>query len=223
MSLPDLKTILASYGSLLGEIDTWFAGCQSSYPDEIRCNRGCSGCCRALFDITLLDALYLQQGFAGLPPALRASVLAKARQRLAEIRCQWPEFSPPYLLNHRPEEDWEKLMPEEDETPCVLLADAGHCLVYAHRPMTCRLHGLPLLDSGGEVMHAEWCSDNFPATNPLTLTGLSGAFDCWFREEVRLGRELTQLLYGQVIYERDTLIPAALLIDFTASELFAPE
>lgn len=222
MASPDFSILITQYGSLLQEIDAWFNRCQERHPDEIRCGQGCSGCCRALFDITLLDALYLQQGFARLAPAVRTRVLAKARQRAKEIRRHWPEFGPPYLLNHRPEEDWAELMPEEDETPCVLLDAEGHCLVYAHRPMTCRLHGLPLLDLSGEVMHDEWCSDNFPATDPLTLTDLSGDFDRWFREEVRLGRELTQLLYGQVIYERDTLIPAALLIDFTASELFAP-
>jgi Fe-S-cluster containining protein len=210
-----MKDTLLSYGKLLAEIDSWFAGAVRSYPEHIRCGKGCSGCCRALFDITLLDALYLQQGFRKLSLPARERVLAEAERRLAELCRQWPELSHPYLLNHRSEEEWQELMPEDDETPCLLLDSEGHCLVYEHRPMTCRLHGLPLIDVSGELMHDEWCTENFTAADPLALAELRGEFDRFFREEVRLDRELSLQLFGRVIYELDTLIPAALLIDFS--------
>ena len=61
-----MTDILEKYGKLLAEIDAWFAGASSAYPKQINCGKGCSGCCRALFDITLLDARYLQQGFTQL-------------------------------------------------------------------------------------------------------------------------------------------------------------
>lgn len=210
-----MKNILAQYGCLLKEVDTWFANASAAYPEMIRCGKGCSGCCRALFDITLLDALYLQQGFAQLSREVQAVVFPRAELRVAGIREQWPEFAQPYLLNHRSEEEWGELMPEEDETPCVLLDEHGHCLVYENRPMTCRLHGLPLIDVGGELMHDEWCTENFQGVNPVELAGLKGEFDRFFREEVRLDRELSLQLFGRVIYELDTVIPAALLIDFS--------
>jgi Fe-S-cluster containining protein len=211
-----MKEILTKYGSLLNEIDRWFAGTAAAHPDEIRCASGCSECCRGLFDITLLDALFLQQGFARLSPEIREAVLAEAKRRVSLLQQKWPEYSHPYLLNHRPEEDWEELMPDDDETPCLLLDGAGRCLVYEHRPMTCRLHGLPLVDVSGEIMHDEWCTKNFTGTDPLALAGLHGEFDRFFREEVRLDRELSQLLFCRVICELDTLIPASLLIDFEA-------
>ena len=214
-----MKRILDQYGTLLKEIDSWFARSSAAHPEMIRCGKGCSGCCRALFDITLLDAYYLQQGFFKLSRLTREMVLAKAQQRVTDIKIQWPEFAPPYLLNHRTEEEWRELMPEEDETPCVLLDDSGHCLVYDYRPMTCRLHGLPLIDINGELMHDEWCTDNFVGVDPLELGDLKGEFDRFFREEVRLDRELSLLLFGRVIYELDTVIPAALFIDFNNIKL----
>lgn len=213
------QEILQQYGKLLAEVDSWFAAAITKYPEQIRCGKGCSACCRALFDITLLDALFLQQGFARLAPAVRAEVLAEAERRVAGIRRTWPEFAHPFLLNHRSENDWQQLMPEDDETPCLLLDREGHCLVYEYRPMTCRLHGLPLIDVAGELMHDEWCTENFTDTDPLHLPGLAGEFDRFFREEVRLDRELALQLYGKVIYELDTVIPAALLIDFTIIKL----
>jgi Fe-S-cluster containining protein len=211
-----MQDILNQYASLLAEVDAWFQRCIELFPREIACASGCSECCRGLFDITLLDALFLQQGFAQLPQEAREAVLAEAERRVSLLKQKWPEYSHPYLLNHRPEEDWEELMPDDDETPCLLLDSAGRCLVYENRPMTCRLHGLPLIDLSGETMHDEWCTKNFTGTDPMALAGLQGEFDRFFREEVRLDRELSQLLFGRVIHELDTLIPAALLIDFSS-------
>jgi Fe-S-cluster containining protein len=207
-------TILADYQRLLGRIDTWFAAAALRHPEQIRCGKGCSGCCRGLFDITILDGALLQQGFAQLPPTVRGEVLEKATARLARMQQLWPELAPPYLLNHRPDEEWEQLMPDDDETPCVLLDDHGHCLVYDHRPMTCRLHGLPLVDISGEVMHDEWCTENFMDTDPLALTDLAAPFDEIFRQEVMLGREFSRALLGDAVHELDTFIPPALLVDY---------
>lgn len=210
-----MQTILATYGELLAEVDRWFAGCMERHPAEIACTSGCSACCCSLFDITLLDAWHLKNGFDRLPPTTRRQVLAKVEARVAEIREQWPDFSEPYLLNLRPEEEWSRVMSDEDETPCPLLADDGTCLVYDVRPMTCRLHGLPLIDVSGEVLHDEWCTMNLTGcADPLTLPGLAGEFDRILRDEVRLGRLFSQQLLGEVVHELDTFIPTALLVDF---------
>ena len=184
------------------------------YPEKIACKSGCSACCRSLFDITLLDAYHLKLGFDRLPAGTREMVLVKCRERLILMREQWPEFEHPYVLNHRPEEEWEPLMPEEDETPCVLLGEDGRCLVYDHRPMTCRLHGIPMIDSDGEVMHDDWCTMNFVDEDPLELPGLAAPFDAIIRQEVALVRDFTGALLGQRLSQIDTFIPTALMIDF---------
>jgi len=205
---------IAKYRTLLREIDTWFSTASAGFPEHIRCASGCSGCCRGLFDITLLDAALLDQGFSLLPYHSREDILRKAHARLLQLREIWPDLTPPFILNHRPEAEWTELMPEGDETPCVLLDDDGRCLVYNHRPMTCRLHGLPLVDVfSGEVLHDEWCTENFTACDPLQLPELAAPFDRIFRDEVKLGREFTRELLGEVVYELDTFIPLALLLD----------
>ncbi|HJV34274.1 YkgJ family cysteine cluster protein [Geomonas sp.] len=209
-----MEEILKEFKRLLSQVDEWFGRCLERYPEKIACRTGCSGCCRALFDITLLDAYYLRLGFDQLPAEIRQKVLVKVEARLAVMREHWPEFDQPFLLNYRPEEDWELLMPEEDETPCVLLGDDGRCLVYEHRPMTCRLHGIPLIDSSGEVMHEDWCTENFPGEDPLELPELQAPFEAMLRQEVELFRQFTQQLLGKRLSELDTFIPTALLIDF---------
>jgi Fe-S-cluster containining protein len=211
-----IRSIFSAYGDLLHEIDSWFTSATNSHPDQIRCTSGCSECCRSLFDITMLDAACLREGFELLPEEVRTAVTTKAVRRLLDLRAKWPDLEAPYVINYRPEKEWQELMPADDETPCVLLDDNGRCLVYEHRPMTCRLHGLPLIDSSGEIMHDEWCTENFIGSNPLLLPELSAPFDTFFRREVTLDRDFTAELLGEVVYELDTFIPLALLIDFRA-------
>src|SRR5512147_1580867 len=116
-----MNAILDCYGSLLQEVDEWFRRASASSGLAVSCRAGCSDCCRGLFDITLLDACYLKSGFDQLPEARREAVLAKAGKRLVTLQEIWPEFSLPFVLNYRPDEEWETLMPDDDETPCVLL------------------------------------------------------------------------------------------------------
>lgn len=210
---PEIFHILDRYGALLAEVDAWFRRCMEAFPDDIRCNAGCSDCCRGMFDITLTDALFLGLGFTRLPRELRESVREKAAGRLAEMQRSWPELSPPYVLNHRPEEEWEQLMPDDDETPCVLLGDDGRCLVYEHRPMTCRLHGLPLIDPDGTLLHDEWCTLNFTERSPVELSGLRAEFTRLFQEEVLLFHAVVTELFKCDVMELDTFIPLAVLFD----------
>jgi Fe-S-cluster containining protein len=177
------------------------------------CTRGCSACCRGLFDITVLDALYLRRGFDQLPEKVRHSVRLKARNRLDALTARWPAFEAPWILNRIPEAEWDAMMPEEDETPCPLLSEQGTCLVYDHRPMTCRLNGIPLIDTSGENLFDEWCTMNFVDTDPMSLPDLRHPFNDLFAQELLLFRELTRRVLGEAISELDTMIPAAVFID----------
>lgn len=208
-----MHDILDRYESLLGEVDGWFASCLSRHPDLIACHQGCSACCRGLFDITLLDALCLKRGFDKLPLAVQQTVQVKAVAPLVELGQQWPKFARPWILNHIPEATWDAMMPEEDERPCALLSDDGTCLVYAQRPMTCRLNGIPLIDTSGEALFDEWCTLNFQGCDPTGLLDIRHSFTELFTQELLLFRELTRRIFGKSVNELDTIIPAALFLD----------
>lgn len=212
--MKDLEKILNSYGSLLAEVDSWFARCLAAQPQAIACGAGCAECCRGLFDITLLDACYLKYGFDRLDLRMQAVVRTKALERLKELQLLWPDLAAPYILNYQPEEEWEELMPEEDETPCPLVDNEGRCILYDFRPMTCRLNGIPLVDLSGEVFFEDWCSLNFTADDPLAMKDLRGEFRRIFADELQIFKQFTATLCKQQLNELDTFIPTALLIDF---------
>ncbi len=208
-----MNQILDQYGSLLKEVDTWFETCLARHADVIACHHGCSECCRGLFDITLLDALYLKRGFDQLPVTVQQSIQVKAAGRLHNLTVQWPNFTRPWTLNHIPEIQWDEMMPEEDETPCPLLSDQGTCLVYAYRPMTCRLNGIPMIDTNGEELFDEWCSLNFVDDDPIGLVDIRHPFNDLFTQELLLFRELMRRIFGRAVSELDTIIPAAVFLD----------
>ena len=210
------KTVHA-YRQLLGEIDTWFSTCLQVGGSSLSCRGGCSACCRALFDISLLDAWLLKDAFAELTLDVQRQVVNRCQPRLSELRGRWPALSHPYLLNTLPEEEW-LAMPEEDQTPCPLLDESGYCLVYAARPMTCRLHGLPNVDIGGEDFDGTICT--LHNGNPLALPDeiLRWRFREVFTHEINLFQEFTTALTGSSWTELDTFIPLALLADYDAVE-----
>ena len=208
-----MNALLNRYGELLDEVDAWFQRSLELHPELIACRNGCSECCRGLFDITLLDAFYLKRGFDLLPERQKTELIQEASRRLRQLALINPAFVEPWLLNGIPEEDWDALMPEEDETPCLLLSESGGCLVYAHRPMTCRLNGIPLIDVSGEELFDEWCTLNFIDVDPRNLEDLRFGFTDLFSRELLLFRELLRHLTGTARNEIDLFIPAAVGMD----------
>ncbi len=208
-----LIPIVNSYRQLLNEVDSWFITCLQVGGSNLSCRSGCRACCRALFDITLLDAWLLKEAFADLALNVQSQVLDRCQLRLPEIHERWPELGPPYLLNALPEEEW-LFTSEEDLTPCPLLDEHGYCLVYAARPLTCRLHGLPNVDVSGEDFDGTVCT--LHTGNPLDLPEevLRWRFREVFAKEVGLFQSFSRELTGNVWTELDTFIPLALLADY---------
>lgn len=214
----NLQALLDAYCVLLDEIDAWFASCMQAAPSgTFACRKGCSSCCRGLFDISLLDAFLLRIGLAQLPAAVQEQVQAKCRARLAELQTRWPQLQNPYLLNDLPDEGWTT-MPEEDETPCPLLGEDNLCLVYAFRPMSCRLHGLPNIDLSGEDFSTDICTLHAGDSHALPDTLLRWNFRESFGREIDLLRAFTLQLTGEPTCEVDTFIPLALLADYSCFE-----
>ena len=208
-----LAPTLNAYRLLLDEVDSWFTACLQVGGSALACRPGCSACCRGLFDITLLDAWLLKEAFSALAVETRIQILKRCQPRLTDFRKRWPELKSPYLLNVFPEEEWTS-MPEEDQTPCPLLDAEGYCLVYASRPLTCRLHGLPNIDVSGKDFDGTVCT--LHAGDPMGLPEqvLRWQFRETFAREVALFKAFTTELTDGTRHELDTFIPLALLADY---------
>ncbi len=59
----EFKEIFQKYEALVAEVDKTFKKISDQTDDGIKCEKGCSDCCHALFDLTLVEAIYINRKF----------------------------------------------------------------------------------------------------------------------------------------------------------------
>ena len=123
--------------------EQWFDRGRAAVLDAIPCRRGCSRCCIGPFAITILDEQEMQHGLADLPAHQRDEIKARASTQIAQIEQTFPQLAMYPYLDQWPSSDVDALVAEFGDLPCPALGEDGSCLVYAHRPLTCRMMGLP--------------------------------------------------------------------------------
>lgn len=120
--------------------DDAFARVAAQYPRQVACRPGCDDCCHALFDLSPVETLDIARAFSGLPRRLRrqaARAGAKATAAFDRVAAE--------ALAAQGEQRLRVL--SRARVACPLLHD-GRCLLYAVRPLTCRLYGVPVAIEG---------------------------------------------------------------------------
>ena len=74
----DLSQFFTEYESLVAQVDAVFQKVSGNFASEVRCKEGCSDCCHALFDVTLIEAMYLNHKFSELDEIRRNEILVEA-------------------------------------------------------------------------------------------------------------------------------------------------
>ena len=143
---------MSDYRRLLDQLDAWFARGAASAGGAVPCRGGCSACCHGPFDISVADAELIGQALDGLPESARSEVVRRAGVLLERMRALEPGWSSPYAVDALGEERFDRLTEALAAEPCPLLDDAGHCRIYADRPLVCRLIGLTMRSLAGRVI-----------------------------------------------------------------------
>jgi len=146
----DFSDIFARYEALSAEVDALFARLKDICPVEVRCEMACADCCHAPFDITLVEALYLNKRFNELHP--------KGDERFRLTEAANVSDREHYRLKHKAWKAHKAGVPDEkivedfarERIRCALLSDKDQCEMYGVRPITCRLYGAPL-NIGGKL------------------------------------------------------------------------
>ena len=153
-----------AYQTLLQRIDRWFETTAERNPGVIPCRSGCTACCHGPFDISVADVLLLQEGLALLVPPERAAARDRAEAVLELMQEIEPGWHAPFDVRSLGEDRFDALTDALAAEPCPLLDGAGRCQVYAHRPLVCRLIGLPIVTADGDVLeNACPIQEDFPA------------------------------------------------------------
>lgn len=137
----DLSSYFVGYEALVGQIDTLFQKVSGDFPAEVVCKKGCSDCCHALFDISLIEALYLNTKFLELDETVRNGILIDADKADRKAHVLKRKIS---KVAAQEEQGTILAQVGKERIRCPLLNDDNQCKLYAFRPITCRLYGIPL-------------------------------------------------------------------------------
>ena len=139
----ELEEIFLEYEVLTAQVDKLFHDVQSKYSKEVACTKTCSDCCYALFDLSLVEAMAINRAFHdrfGFG-AERSAVL----ERAGEADRPLTRLKHYYYKEVKQGISDEKVMEQaaRERVRCPLLGDDNLCLLYEHRPLTCRIYGVP--------------------------------------------------------------------------------
>ena len=143
----DLREHFVKYEALVQVVDAVFDRVKNEYPDEVFCREKCSDCCYAIFDMPLIEALYVKAKFL-------ENFSGKAKNDVIEIADKTDR-----ALVKMKRKAFKKVKDGGDQLEviakmsqervrCPLLGADNLCAMYDFRPITCRVYGIPTSTAG---------------------------------------------------------------------------
>lgn len=209
----DFSTFFKQYEALVQQADAVFARVKQEHGECVCCKEGCADCCHALFDLTLVEALYIKAKFdAQFIEAARADLIERANEADRHI----------YRLKRQAFKEHEDGRPEDQileemaahRVRCPALNADDRCAIYAFRPLTCRIYGVPTV-IGGKA-HTCGLSAFNPGEKYPTVK-----MDAIYQRLYEISLALAQSIESRYPGLSDMLVPLsmALLTDYTEEYL----
>ena len=143
----DFEPYFKQYEALVEQANAAFDKVKEEYPDLVRCKVKCADCCHALFDLTLIEALYIKSRFEEMEEGeARNEMIERANTADRKI----------YQLKRKAYKDHEAGKSEDEiledmalqRVRCPALGSDDQCEIYDVRPITCRIYGIPTVIGG---------------------------------------------------------------------------
>jgi Fe-S-cluster containining protein len=204
----EILAYFKKYEALVAKAESVFEQVKSKFPEGVKCKEGCSDCCHALFDLTLIEALYMNyrfnQKFEG---KAKNDLIEKANvadRKIYKIKKE------AFRSTQKGKEE-ETVVKEvgQKRIPCPLLGDNDLCEMYAFRPIACRVYGIPQA-IGGEGRTCGF-SGFKPGNSYPTLN-----HDIIHDQLMKISSELVQAIRSKHFQLSEILVPLsmALLTDY---------
>jgi Fe-S-cluster containining protein len=138
----DFRPYFEKYRTIVKQADELFERVQKEYPECVTCKIKCADCCHALFDLTLIEAIYINYQFKKIIQGKeKRSIIEKADRADRKTHVIKKRA---YDSKKAGKEETEILMDiAAERVRCPLLNDDEQCDLYEYRPITCRLYGIP--------------------------------------------------------------------------------
>jgi Fe-S-cluster containining protein len=133
-----IAPLLRNYEFIVDQADEAFRKMKEAHGPSMACELHCSECCHAVFGLFLVEAASLKPHFDRLDVQKRKDAL---------LRCNDAERGLKRLEKkielHGDDPEIQTLILARERIRCPLLDDNQECVLYEHRPITCRVYGIP--------------------------------------------------------------------------------
>ena len=213
----DLKPYFEKYESLVEKSEEAFDRVKAAHTECVKCEEKCADCCFALFDLTLIEALYLHHKFnEKFKGSAKVELVEKANRADRQIyKIKRKAFKE--LQSGRNEGELLAEMALE-RVRCPLLSEKDLCDLYDYRPLTCRFYGIPTAIGGaghtcGKSGFKE--GEKYPTVN----------LDAVYGQLQQISAELLRDIQSKNVKLVDLLVPlsSAVIMDFDEVFLGVPE
>lgn len=200
----DFEPFFRRYLDLVEKADAAFDKIRGQFPTEVRCEIGCADCCYALFDLSLIEALHINHQF-------QQACSGRAKERLLEKANRADRDT--YRIKRQAFRDLRAGKSEREvlegvasqRVRCAMLNEEDRCDIYAFRPITCRLYGIPTSIRG----EGHSCGrSGFKPGKPYPTVNL----DELNRQLHQISAELVAALKSRHVKMADLLVPLSMAL-----------
>lgn len=144
----DFTDTFKKYEALVAGVEKSVKQIQESHPEGWRCSKQCSDCCQAVFDLSLVESVYINYRFYRL--------LGKDQQDLVLARAEKADRAfykikrklHKMMVQEGKKEEEALLQMAQERVRCPFLNESDLCDLYDYRPITCRVYGVPTAIQG---------------------------------------------------------------------------
>lgn len=143
----DVSSFYKRYESLVKNIEDVCLKVKGEHSDCVMCKPGCADCCHALFDITLIEAMYIKEKFdEKFTGKLRHNIITYANSADRKIFKLKKDASEADKMGINSQKIIELI--SKEKIACPLLDESNQCQLYEYRPIACRVYGIPTSAAG---------------------------------------------------------------------------
>lgn len=141
--IPELDQVFEKYEALVKQVDGVFENVRQQHSDCVKCKLECSDCCFALFDLSLVEALYINRKFIERVVGDKKVEIIEAANTIDRKIYQLKRKAFKAVDGGQKSEEQVLLEMATERIRCPLLSEEKQCELYEYRPVTCRLYGIP--------------------------------------------------------------------------------
>lgn len=135
------------YEAISSAAEQAFERVKNQFPDRVKCKPFCSDCCFAVFDITLIEALYINHKFRNRFSGDELEAMLEECNKADRTLYRLKKNAFMDVESGKEESEVLKEM-AEIRVKCPMLNDKKMCEIYDFRPITCKIYGIPTAIGG---------------------------------------------------------------------------